>query len=350
MECSGSRDEDKQSPLSQPQQPHRKEKEPDKGPDHLRTDILTVGKHMRRWKIVRKIGSGGFGQIYQGLDLATNKDVAIKVESKQCPNQLLKMEVTVLNAVQGKDHICQYVACGKTKTFSFLVMSLQGKNLGELRREVPSGTLTIETILRITRQIILSIKTVHKAGFLHRDIKPSNFTIGNTPETKKTVYILDFGLARPYTNGKGEVRKARSNAGFRGTARYASINAHHSKELSRRDDLWSMFYMIVEFRLGTLPWKKIKNKEEIVTVKENCDPNDFFRFLPREFEQIYNHIKSLQYEDEPDYDLLISLIDQSIKRKNVDLNAPFDWERMNDTPTTRRKRAAKNHSADSTPW
>lgn len=47
--------------------------------------------------------------------------------------------------------------------------------------------------------------------------------------------------------------------------------------------------------------KFILFQEEIVTLKENCDPNDFFKYLPREFEQIYNHIKSLQYEDEPDY-------------------------------------------------
>lgn len=53
MECSGSRDEDKQSPLSQHQQENRKEKENDKGLDPLRADLLTVGKHMRRWKIVR---------------------------------------------------------------------------------------------------------------------------------------------------------------------------------------------------------------------------------------------------------------------------------------------------------
>lgn len=54
MECSGSRDEDKQSPLSQPQQVNRKDKENDKGLDSLRADLLTVGKHMRRWKIVRR--------------------------------------------------------------------------------------------------------------------------------------------------------------------------------------------------------------------------------------------------------------------------------------------------------
>lgn len=49
--------------------------------------------------------------------------------------------------------------------------------------------------------------------------------------------------------------KERENVGFRGTARYASIQAHFGKELGRVDDLWSLFYMVIEFLTGTLPWK-----------------------------------------------------------------------------------------------
>lgn len=68
------------------------------------------------------------GQIYQGLDLATKKDVAIKVESKQCPNQLLKMEVTVLNAVQGK-----WLNEIKISSNKILYCKLKYANLGTIR-------------------------------------------------------------------------------------------------------------------------------------------------------------------------------------------------------------------------
>ena len=50
---------------------------------------------------------------------------------------------------------------------------------------------------------------------------------------------------------------------FIGTVRYASINAHKNKEMGRHDDLWSLFYMIVEFVNGQLPWRKIKDKEQV---------------------------------------------------------------------------------------
>ena len=53
--------------------------------------------------------------------------------------------------------------------------------------------------------------------------------MGRTPGTNKTVFMLDFGLARQYTNTNGEVRTPRVAAGFRGTVRYASVNAHKNK-------------------------------------------------------------------------------------------------------------------------
>jgi serine/threonine protein kinase len=68
-------------------------------------------------------------------------------------------------------------------------------------------------------------------GFLHRDVKPSNFAVGRTPQTLRQIFMLDFGLARQYTNAAGEVRPPRGAAGFRGTVRYASINAHKNKEM-----------------------------------------------------------------------------------------------------------------------
>ena len=49
--------------------------------------------------------------------------------------------------------------------------------------------------------------------------------------------------------------------------RYASINSHLSKELSRRDDLWSILYVLIEFLTGQLPWRKLKDKEEIGLLK-----------------------------------------------------------------------------------
>lgn len=113
--------------------------------------------------------------------------------------------------------------------------------------------------------------------------------------------MLDFGLARQYTTGTGEVRCPRAAAGFRGTVRYASINAHRNREMGRHDDLWSLFYMLVEFVNGQLPWRKIKDKEQVGLTKEKYDHRILLKHLPSDLKQFLEHIQSLTYADRPDY-------------------------------------------------
>ncbi|XP_039597268.1 tau-tubulin kinase 2 isoform X1 [Polypterus senegalus] len=291
-------------------------------------DILSVGFQVKeRWKVVKKIGGGGFGEIYEALDLSSRECVALKVESAQQPKQVLKMEVAVLKKLQGKDHVCRFIGCGRNDRFNYVVMELQGRNLADLRRSMARGTFTISTTLRLGRQILESIESIHSVGFLHRDIKPSNFAMGRFPSTCRKCYMLDFGLARQFTNSFLEVRPPRPVAGFRGTVRYASINAHKNKEMGRHDDLWSLFYMLVEFMVGQLPWRKIKDKEQVGKLKENYDHRLMLKHLPPEFNVFLDHICSLDYFTKPDYQLLMSVFEKSMKNFSVVENDPYDWER-----------------------
>ncbi|KAG7220283.1 hypothetical protein INR49_018339 [Caranx melampygus] len=125
-----------------------------------------------RWKVLKKIGGGGFGEIYEALDLLTRENVALKVESAQQPKQVLKMEVAVLKKLQGKNHVCKFIGCGRNDKFNYVVMQLQGRKLADLRRSQPRGTFTMSTTLRLGKQILESIEAIHSVGFLHRDIKP----------------------------------------------------------------------------------------------------------------------------------------------------------------------------------
>ncbi|NWV74270.1 TTBK2 kinase, partial [Dasyornis broadbenti] len=291
-------------------------------------DILSVGILVKeRWKVLRKIGGGGFGEIYDALDLLTRENVALKVESAQQPKQVLKMEVAVLKKLQGKDHVCRFIGCGRNDRFNYVVMQLQGRNLADLRRSQSRGTFTISTTLRLGKQILESIESIHSVGFLHRDIKPSNFAMGRFPSTCRKCYMLDFGLARQFTNSCGDVRPPRAVAGFRGTVRYASINAHRNREMGRHDDLWSLFYMLVEFVVGQLPWRKIKDKEQVGSIKERYEHRLMLKHLPQEFNVFLDHISNLDYFTKPDYQLLMSVFDNSMKMFGVIESDPFDWEK-----------------------
>nr|XP_018671613.1 tau-tubulin kinase 1-like isoform X2 [Ciona intestinalis] len=297
-------------------------------PSDQTVQLLEPGDFIKdRWKIMRKIGGGGFGEIYEAVDTVSGEAVALKAESARQAKQVLKMEVAVLKALQGKEHVCRFIACGRNERFNYVIMSLVGRNLAELRRSQPRGMFSISTTLRLGQQILVGIRNIHCVGFLHRDIKPSNFAMGRTSATCRTVYMLDFGLARQYTNAVGEIRQARPIAGFRGTVRYASVNAHRNREMGCHDDLWSLLYMLVEFVNGQLPWRKIKNKEQVGIMKERYDEKMLLKHMPHELMELYNHISTLQYYDKPDYEFVHQLFEQAIARKNIHPSDPFDWER-----------------------
>ncbi|KAF1606878.1 UNVERIFIED_CONTAM: Tau-tubulin kinase 2, partial [Eudyptes robustus] len=155
----------------------------------------------------------------------------------------------------------------------------------------------------------------------------SNFAMGRFPSTCRKCYMLDFGLARQFTNSCGDVRPPRAVAGFRGTVRYASINAHRNREMGRHDDLWSLFYMLVEFVVGQLPWRKIKDKEQVGSIKERYEHRLMLKHLPQEFNIFLDHISNLDYFTKPDYQLLMSVFDNSMKTFGVIESDPFDWEK-----------------------
>lgn len=307
-------------------------------------DLIQPGQVIKdRWRIVSKIGTGGFGSIYEAYDCLSKESIAIKIESATQLKQVLKMEVAVLKKLQGHPHVCRFIGCGRTDKFNYVCMSLQGKNLAELRRSCTVSSsraaFSLSTTLRLGQQILRAIKSIHSVGFLHRDIKPSNFAMGRHLSDMRTVYMLDFGLARQYISTvslgsrRPEVRPPRPAAGFRGTVRYASLNAHRNIEMGRHDDLWSLFYMMVEFVNGALPWRKIKDKEQVGKMKQVYDHKLLLRHLPSDFKQFLEHIEQLDYYTEPDYNMLFNIFDRCIKRRGIKMDDPYDWEQQVDPNT-----------------
>lgn len=204
-------------------------------------------------------------------------------------------------------------------------MELLGENLSELRRRTTTGKFSMATTLQLGIVFIRSLEQMHDLGYLHRDIKPSNFVIGGEGR-KNQVFLIDFGLARKYVMPDGSIRPSRDQAGFRGTARYASINSHLSRDLGRRDDLWSVLYMLIEFAKGYLPWRKLKEKDEIRDIKIKMNTPELVDDLPKEFQQFMDHLQALDFADRPDYDYLIQLLQHKLSLIGANDKTPYDWE------------------------
>lgn len=98
--------------------------------------------------------------------------------------------------------------------------------------------------------------------------------------------------------------------------------------MGRHDDLWSLFYMLVEFLSGQLPWRKIKDKEQVGIMKDKYDHSSLLKNMPNEFATFLEHICKLEYFDKPDYQMLHTLLDQCIKRKGIKESDAYDWEKI----------------------
>lgn len=216
---------------------------------------------------------------------------SIASDNPMCTQAVLKMEVAVLKKLQQSPFACKYVHCGHFDEHNYLVMELLGENLSELRRQRAGGRFSLPTTVRLGVQMVRSVEAIHEMGYLHRDIKPSNFAMGLLPSRRRQCVMIDFGLTRKYRLPNGQIRPPRDIAGFRGTARYASINSHLSKELSRRDDLWSVLYLLIEFLTGQLPWRKLKDKEEIGLLKIHFNSPELVRDLPPSYLTFMQHLQ-----------------------------------------------------------
>ena len=210
-----------------------------------------------RWRLRRRVGKGTFSEIFEAADLKRQRDkngrhpqVAVKLARDEHKRSMLQHEQEVLEDLQGPS-IARYYELGCEDGCAYLVMQLLGENLSELRRLTPSKRFTLRTTALLGLQIVQGLRHMHESGYVHRDIKPSNCCIGL--ESEAECYLCDFGLARRWRLASGEVRERREHVEFRGTCRYASIHSHQHQELGRRDDLWSLLYMLLELHGGELP-------------------------------------------------------------------------------------------------
>lgn len=292
-------------------------------------DIYKAGDVVdQHYLVAFKLKDGGFGQVYKVIDNKSHTELALKVEKNFSSVPGEYFEGTVFKSFQGHTNCPRMYSIGFVANYVYIAMQLLGENLSEIRKACPlaPSRFSASAAYRTTIQCLKAVEGLHNLGYIHRDIKPSNFAVGKEPKLSHIVYMLDFGLCRTYVNRDGTLKKPRDNVGFRGTVRYASMTAHEKKDLSRRDDLLSLFYTFVELLTGQLPWRKTNDKDKVAQMKRRYSPEVLCQVLPTEVGDFLRNIEKLNFIDKPDYNGLDACLKKYLLQIPAKMEDPYDWQ------------------------
>ncbi|KAL4453319.1 hypothetical protein ABPG73_009725 [Tetrahymena malaccensis] len=295
---------------------------------------IKVGKS---FKLTRKLGSGAFGEIFHGVNLKNNVEVAIKLEPVNTKHPQLFYEVKLYQYLLQDETIIdkgipQVYYCSTEGEYNIMVMDLLGPSLEDLFNFC-NRRFSLKTVLMLAEQMLQRIEYVHHRHFLHRDIKPDNFLIGSGKRSNK-VFIIDFGLAKRYLQRDGTHIPYRDNKNLTGTARYASINTHLGIEQGRRDDLESLGYVLMYFLRGSLPWQNLKannkkDKYERIMEKKLSTPVEVLcKSFPDEFVKYLAYCRNLRFDEKPDYNYCQSLFKERFQKEGYEKDSNFDWNKI----------------------
>ena len=322
-----------QSPVEKPQGSPAQPRSPGQGRSG-RSGGSELKLASGRFILKNKLGGGSFGEIFRGVDVWRNKEVAVKLELIKTRHPQLNYESRVYKLLHNGSTevigIPEVHWAGQEGEFNAMVMDLLGPCLEDLFNYC-MRKFSLKTILMLADQMMHRMEFIHKKQFIHRDIKPENFVMG-TGSKGHHLFLLDFGLSKKFWDARTKAHiQFKEGKALTGTARYCSANAHRGIEVSRRDDLESIGYLLLYFYKGSLPWQglnapdahaktvKIGEKKMQTPLEELC------KDAPQQFLQFLRYSRQLRFEDEPDYDLCRGWFREVMEQHNYDYDWNFDW-------------------------
>ena len=207
-------------------------------------DTASAVTQIGKYQVLGKLGEGGMGTVYRGMDPAIGREVAIKTlkEATEELRQRFKQEAS--SGVLNHPNIVTVYDFGEQNGNPYIVMEfISGDSLDNLLKS--GRQFTIIEKLEIIRQLCIGLGYAHQKGVIHRDVKPANIMV----QPDGNIKIVDFGIAR-----LGETRGHTQTGLVIGTLDYISPERLLGKPADGRADIWSAGVILYRLLAGRLPF------------------------------------------------------------------------------------------------
>jgi serine/threonine-protein kinase len=231
-----------------------------------------------RFKIESKIGEGGFGAVYRGVQLATGRKVALKLlhpEMTKDENLVARFrrEGMVLCNLRDAHTITTYDFDQTPDGTLYIAMELlEGKSLHQVFHE--QAPLDWKRMFKILIEMCSSLAEAHAQGIVHRDLKPENVYLETRPGNPEFVKILDFGIAKVMRGDSIDPQSPQLTATGQtlGTLEYMSPEQLMGKQLDGRSDVYALGVVAYEMITGRLPFPDAKGPAGLITAQLKQTP------------------------------------------------------------------------------
>jgi serine/threonine-protein kinase len=220
-----------------------------------------------RYAILRLVGQGGMGAVYEARHLGTNRRVAVKVilDSAMDAEQIARFEreAGIVGAIESQ-HITLVYDTGRDRATGapYIAMELlDGEDAEVLLARL--GPLPIDLALRIAYQACLGLGRAHQAGVVHRDVKTANLFLHRNEAGQRIVKILDFGIAKS-TAGEALNPSLTRTGTLLGSPIYMSPEQARSGKVDQRGDVWSLGITLYEMLCGSRPNDELQQLGELI--------------------------------------------------------------------------------------
>ncbi|CAN5915491.1 hypothetical protein BH11MYX3_BH11MYX3_35540 [soil metagenome] len=231
-----------------------------------------------RFKVESKIGEGGFGAVYRGVQLATGRKVALKLlhpEMTKDENLVARFrrEGMVLCNLRDAHTITTYDFDQTPDGTLYIAMELlEGKSLHQIFHE--QAPLEWKRVFKILTEMCSSLSEAHAQGIVHRDLKPENIYLESRPGNPEFVKILDFGIAKVMRGDSIDPQSPQLTATGQtlGTLEYMSPEQLMGKQLDGRSDVYALGVVAYEMITGRLPFPDAKGPAGLITAQLKQTP------------------------------------------------------------------------------